>query len=391
MKNILICKCPGKYGILSLYLDEIAKGFQELGYGTIIWDMVQDRDDLWGAMERILEQHEIYALVDMNGTVCGAGGMVPESPDFLCLTYFCDHPMYHKERLNRMRNDTVIAVLDRNHLRYLNTYYPQFSHSIFVPLGGMYREERDRCIVPYCQRRMDLVFTGSYWKPRRRNDFAADDFAGQVREKIWNMLMSHTEMTLEAVLKEVLAGYGIAVSREEFVDLMDELRDIDMDARIYFRDKIIRTLLREGIDIHVFGDGWEELECEGREHLHPMSGDANAALRALGDAKLSLNIMPWFKDGFQERIANGMLNGAVSITDTSAYIEEEFEDGENIVLYSLDCIEELPGKINGLLSDEKRAEKIAVKGYEKAVKEHQWRNRVCIMADMLEKISQDSI
>lgn len=389
MKNILICKGIGKYGITQLYLDELAKAFEGLGYHVMIWDMVLDKDDLWGAIAEILEHHVIYALVDMNGGVCGAGGMVPEDADFLCLTYFCDHPMYHKERLNRMRDDTVIAVLDREHLRYLKTYYPRFTHVFFVPLGGMYREESDRSIVPYHQRRMDVIFTGSYWKPRKREVPGADDFAGQVREKIWNMLLSQTQMTLEGALAVALAKYGIAVSREEFIDLMEEVKDIDRDVRVYFRDRILRTLLAEGVNLWVFGDGWEELECEGRENLRLLQGDALVALRTLGDAKISLNIMPWFKDGFQERIANGMLNGAVAVTDTSVYVEEEFEDGKDIVLYSLDCIEELPDKIKGLLADEKRAEAIAKAGQRKAEKCHQWMHRAGMMVDMLERVQNE--
>lgn len=72
------------------------------------------------------------------------------------------------------------------------------------------------------------------------------------------------------------------------------------------------------------------------------------------DVKISLNIMPWFKDGFQERIAAAMLSGTVSVTDESIYIRENFTDGKEQVLYSLKNLEELPVKVKWLLEPPER-------------------------------------
>lgn len=52
----------------------------------------------------------------------------------------------------------------------------------------------------------------------------------------------------------------------------------------------------------------------------------------LADAKVSLNVMPWFKDGAHDRVFNSILNGAVCVTDPSRYLEEELHEGEGVAM-----------------------------------------------------------
>ena len=42
------------------------------------------------------------------------------------------------------------------------------------------------------------------------------------------------------------------------------------------------------------------------------------------DSKIVLNTMTWFKDGTHDRVFNGMLAGAVAVTDSSIYMKENF-------------------------------------------------------------------
>ena len=48
--------------------------------------------------------------------------------------------------------------------------------------------------------------------------------------------------------------------------------------------------------------------------------------------------MPWFKNGIHDRIFNSCLNGAVSLSDSSIYIDELFTDRQNIILYDLNML-----------------------------------------------------
>lgn len=48
----------------------------------------------------------------------------------------------------------------------------------------------------------------------------------------------------------------IQVSDEEFDELVAEFWRVSYYARFYYRDKVIHTLTKNGIKIHVFGNGW---------------------------------------------------------------------------------------------------------------------------------------
>ena len=96
----------------------------------------------------------------------------------------------------------------------------------------------------------------------------------------------------------------------------------------------------------------------------------------ISQSKLSINVMPWFKNGAHDRIFNSMLNGAVSVSDTSRYLLEEFKDGENIVFYTLNSIESMAERIAELLKEPDTMQHIADRAYEKCIVSHTWAKRV---------------
>ena len=197
-------------------------------------------------------------------------------------------------------------------------------------------------------------------------------------------MLKHPQDSIEDALDKTLRQYQIPVEREEFAGILSEFGYVESYVRKYYRDCMIRTLLKAGARVGVYGSGWENLVCEGRENLTVFSGGKEVAKRALGNTKIALNIMPGFKAGFQERIADAMLSGAVAVTDTSRYIEREFCDGENLVVYQLDRMEELPQKIFDLLENEERAIQIAEAGRSLAVEKHTWKERVQSIAELIE-------
>lgn len=100
------------------------------------------------------------------------------------------------------------------------------------------------------------------------------------------------------------------------------------------------------------------------------------------DAKIVLSTMTWFKDGTHDRVFNGMLQGAVAVTDSSGYMKEEFGGykepkgrEEELLFFELEELDKLPVQIQELLSDPKRAQQIANRGYQKAKQFHTWRAR----------------
>ena len=142
-----------------------------------------------------------------------------------------------------------------------------------------------------------------------------------------------------------------------------------------------------GITVDVFGKGWEELECEHPEnlHIHPQTTSL-ACLQHLQHAKVSLNVMPWFKDGAHDRVFNSILNGAVCVSDQSKYLCEELEEGEGVCYYDLENIVELPHIVQDLLQSENKMQDIVSKGVEKVRENHTWDARAKQIINWIENI-----
>ena len=131
--------------------------------------------------------------------------------------------------------------------------------------------------------------------------------------------------------------------------------------RSYFRGEIIKCLAEHKIPVHVFGANWEKLDCSSHDYIikNGREVDSVTCAEAIADARISLNVMPWFKDG----------------THDSRYLRENFTDKKELVFYSLEKREELPELVKKLLEKPEKCMEIAERGYESAVQEHTWKQR----------------
>lgn len=104
----------------------------------------------------------------------------------------------------------------------------------------------------------------------------------------------------------------------------------------------------------------------------------------MADAKIVLNVMPWFKGGVHDRVYSAMLNHAVSLTDSSEYMDMTLTDEENVLLFSLENLQELPKKIKWYLNEPEQLRKIAENGYYYAKETQTWQCRAKQMIEMIE-------
>lgn len=375
MKNVLFVKGESQYDAMRNYIDEIEIGFRLAGYNTNVLDACETSFGL--------QLQELLNSIKLDMTfVCNAI-LTISLPGTCYLTYLTDHPAAHIGRLKNLGDEACVFVCDRRHEDYIRRYCPNIKHVKYIPLAG----EVSNTYVPYNHRSKEIVFTGSYSRPETiyGNMFGCDAKARELVKYTADLILSNPEKDLETGLRESLSFFGIDVPDQTFHAMLFELMDIDAYARSYYRDQVIRTLVESGLQVYVYGNGWENFEGNGKENLIIEKGNFYVARKAVADAKISLNVMPWFKDGFQERIAAAMLSGTVAVTDESAYICENFTDGKEMVLYSLKHLEELPEKIKWLLAHPEEAEKIANTGKMRAEREMTWQHRAFEMIHYMQE------
>lgn len=376
-KNILLLKTTiSRYNCSDRYIEEWAAALRKLGCNTCVLDG-------WSLANPMLYNHVLAtkhfdAVFDLNGLFVSLGINQKLSPDSIYGIYMCDPPTADdlQDKLVQADERTVVFGCDRNFCDYVKQYFPMVKHTKFIPLSGSFNPVN----VPYVERSIDILFTGSYESPlklkakvldRFEKGSAMAQFVGDMLEDI----IENSQYTLQEVLSRALEKYHLGVSDSEFHELAMEFLGIDWYARFYYRDKVIRTLLDAGLKVDVFGNGWENFESENKENLVIHQGGSYAAAKALTNAKIALNIMPWFKDGFQERIASAMLSGTVAVTDESRYILDNFENDHELLIFSLKDTEALPDRLKYLLDHSKEAAQIAENGRKKA-DSHTWFARV---------------
>ncbi|MCM1264525.1 MAG: glycosyltransferase, partial [Butyrivibrio sp.] len=101
-------------------------------------------------------------------------------------------------------------------------------------------------------------------------------------------------------------------------------------------------------------------------------------------SKISLNVMPWFRDGAHDRIFNSMLNGALCLTDSSVYLDEILHDKTDCRIYSASNMEELPDIVYGLLANPVRLQEMIDNGYALAKESHTWEHRAAVLHEIIE-------
>ena len=177
------------------------------------------------------------------------------------------------------------------------------------------------------------------------------------------------DITEEKVLRETAAA---------FADGLELNFLADMFIRAVIREELLMEMLRNGIDVDIFGHGWEKfvekcgnVEKSGDRFKGKINICGEVDYRRLpelyADTKIALNVLPWFKAGQHDRIALAMCNGCVCVTDESTYLEKKFVDGENIFMYSLEDMTGAAMLVRDLLAHPLEAARAAAKGYVCAV------------------------
>lgn len=169
---------------------------------------------------------------------------------------------------------------------------------------------------------------------------------------------------------------GWAVPEETLKLIFAWAENVDWAIRMYQRERVVTVLAEAGFELYLLGRGWENHSASGYPNVHRIDGRVPYAqtLPYMADAKINLNVMPWFKSGAHDRIFNTLLQHSLPLTDSSSWIEENFTDGRDIALYDLKHLYSLPAIAERLLHHPDEAEAIIQNGYDKVVRNYTWSN-----------------
>lgn len=378
------------------FSEQMGKTFEELGYEVFYFDQCASYDSLADLL--LFAEPAVTAAVSFNFQGCsgeeyfidGKGIHLFDDRKIPLVNIVVDHPFYYHKFLPFLPKDYMQVSIDREHEAYLRRYFPAIRRGPFLPLAGTSLWEENE-LPSWEERPLDIVFVGNYTPPaqyepvltRHGEEYAAF-YYGIIRDFI-----EHPHLGMDVGIRRHLLAEVEDIDENGVRDTMPNMIMIDLYVRHYFRGKVVGMLADAGLQIHCFGAGWEHLVCRHPENIiQGGSLDSQGCLEQLSRAKISLNVMPWFKDGAHDRVFNSMLNGTVCFTDWSQYLTEILEDGQDVAFYELDRLEELPDRVRSILANRPLWGKMQRQGYETAREAHTWGHRARrLHEEVLSKIS----
>jgi hypothetical protein len=366
-KNFILIKGQSQYGALRRMVEDMGAQLRRLGNNTLVIDMGFDYKKKRALLNDMKEKICFDAVISFNAM--GIEDEFIRNRGKKRIFVMGDHPIWHEKRMNLADENTIISFGDTYNIKFVKKYFPKVKLTPSA-IGGPSSFLPESCL--YCERKFDLVFTGSYEEPEATYRKEFDCLKGlntmNIIEPLIRKLKGYPDKTYEGALEETLNDVGMNnLSDADFLCMAGACVGVNHYIRAYFRDKIIRTIVESGIKIHVSGNGWDNFKSAYRENLIEEHNDWYTGKKLIANAKITLNVMPWFKGGSHDRVGTAMMSGSVLLTDTNEWFENHFKDMEDIVLFRLDHLEELPGKIRWLLENEDRAAAIAEAGYRKVI------------------------
>ncbi len=371
----------GYYQDTKYFTSEIARELRRRGHQTFICDLARGTHDA-AALEDYLSEG-IDAALTFNGEAIQKEELwqLWDQLGALVVNILMDPP-FHMDLRPYMESPCMEQYLllcpDENHVEYVKRYFPQVKHVEFMPHGGTPVEGKP---VPWKEKRLDLLFSGTYTRPEAFLDAMSQTMKPEEFRLYTSMgerLLKDSSLSVEQVTEETLFPDHCPVTPGRIDGAVAGMSLLDGWVRMVMRERVVSSLVNGGVDLYVLGDGWQNCPCAENKHLHRLSKERiplSDTLAWMENARINLNVMPWFKAGSHDRVFNAMLRESVALTDPSSYFQKYFQDGETIVYYSLQELERLPETVRGLLAHPDQAEAIARNGYKKA-EAFNWENYV---------------
>ena len=383
IQKILMIQGESQYDAISCFMNDLADGFRQLGCRVdILGGITKD------ALDRTIYFEEYDVVLSFFGITSVLYDAINRNPNTLLFLFLVDHPYYRYDWLAEQHRNLIVSCIDRNHCNFLQKYYKNIDAVQFVPHGGNLSEKPPK---PFADREIDVAFFGTCSASNEYKsivDQMSEDIMKIMDATIARVMQGECIPAEEILIQELRSG-GIELSEAQLLELFVVLAFADTYIRAKQREKLILHLAKSGLEVHVYGNGWEKDELAQYENIKCHGAVSyTEALDIMTNTKIVINKMPLFLDGSHERVFTAMLNGAVCCTDESGYWKQEFIDGESICFYDFQDLDNLENIIKELLLNLDKAGKIAQNGYDIAIHKHQLKNRAEQILEICNKVSR---
>lgn len=374
------------------FTDEIAGELVRRGHETFILDLINMARPSHSMQELMTFcEQKVDAIVCFNRAGIHNDTFIGlwDTMDACTLHILMDHPLRLHPTMEKHPRKYIQFCPDEEHVAYVKRYFPNVEHIEFLAHAGT---PDDKPPIPYADKKYDIVFSATYYTPESMLPdlealFPKDSSMYDIFMQIEKDLIANTEKSLIQSVLDTLNANNMPLSDNAVKTIMRNMTPIDWMVRMHYRGKAVEVLVDAGLDVHVLGRGWKNHPSAGADNLHILSDRINLAdtFDYMRDARINLNVMPWFKEGTHDRIFNTMLRHSICLTDSSTWIDSHYEDGKDIVLYDLRQLDKLPEIADYWLHHPDEAQTLINNACEKSAQNYTWVNCVDSILESLER------
>ncbi len=375
MYNVVFFK--GILETMDYFTDQLCIGAKELGCNIYVADSKDEASYNSEEFYEFLSRDNVFAVLlnHIGLNLQKDGENLWSKFSVMVFDFIQDHPRNFEDSLMEPVVDIHAIVLDDNHRKFIQRFYPKIKHIHFMPNGGA----EVYGWMPYNERPIDVLYVGNCQRKLTNAPVISflEDSGADFYASIFSFMKSNPSYTSEEAMERYFQERGFSVTEEMMYQLNKEpVMFIEENVRHYFKQRVLWYLSELGIKTEIYGDNWQgDFSINPNVKIHNRISSEGCNVLS-GQAKICINCMPWYKDGCSERVFNTMLNASVCVSDPSRYLKENFEYGKDLVFYELDNIEQMACDILFLLDNPQMAENIAMNGYLKAKMYHSWKKRM---------------
>lgn len=360
------------YNAKRYFTQGLSEACERLGIATMIIDVA----------ERGLDQTLLRELLAFHPTLTASFHSIlpmrhgPFLWDHLELPHWAiwvDATLYATELINSPY--CILSCVDRDDEKLLKAQGCE--KSFFMAHGVARREEP----ISYENRPYDVLMAATCYDYEGFRQFWREALPLQeqqlLEEAVDQLFTPGTTVTMMEALANAWQAAPLAHSP---IDVQRLFFLLDYYCR--GRDRVALARAFEKSHLHLFGSlsedhvanqrGWDYyLGDSSQVTLHPPVGyeEMGALLRK---SKICLNSVISFRNGCHERVIEGMLYGAIPLSSSSFWLEEQFVAGEELLLYRQGEEKVQAQRAEALIADAEAWQQMAQRGQDKVLAYHTW-------------------
>lgn len=372
------------------FTDEIIKELNRLGHETFILDLRDAANAPGHSLKELFNYTKIRvdAAIGYDQMPCIGSSYVDlwNDLDIPVISIFVDPPFRFGDSNRVLTKAYLRFCCDIEHVTWCKRFCSDTIPNVyFLPHAATVP---DSAAPSWENKKYDILFSGTYYKPSGYLDSIKEKYSGEIRKILYDVIDLMTScpvFSFPAAVDRILSYKAYNADDLTRLSAMECGEEADWYIRMYYREKVIDSVLESGKDLWILGRGWQNYPKSDHTRFHHISERVPFAesLDFIADSRINLNVMPWYKDGTHDRVFNTLLRDSIPLTDQSIYLKEHLKDKESIFYYSLENIDKIPAIVDEIFENSESTKSIIEKGKSIVLENYTWQQ---IVAEILKAV-----